>query len=1214
MEKKILVRRLTAIVCLLAMLLSILPMGAFAGEEEVLQGNCGADGDGSNLTWSLDADTGTLTISGTGAMKNYTVEDRAPWDDFGYISEVVISEGVTSVGDFAFPHFFCAGFKLPQSLERIGKQSFYNCGFSGDDGLFTIPKGVTEIGERAFTCSYIDEISVEEGNTAYFVSDNCLIERATNTIIYACRGAVSIPTDIEGLKIGKEAFATFLGNSITVPANVVSVGMGAFDSEYLFDIYFLSDDTEIADGAVNTHRTAIHGNLDSNAEKYAKKYYGAVFAGLDEKVERGGKCGADGDGSNLTWTLDIETGVLEIKGSGAMADYLDESYGYSSTYAPWNIYSSVISEIKLPDGLTKIGTGAFIGVHNYTMIVEIPESVTEIGKKAFCDFGADAIIINSADTVIYDSEDTISEGTEIRGLAGSTAEAYANKYGRRFTLSKMTSDSGTCGAEGDGSNLTWSFDADTCILTISGTGAMADYLEEGEYGFTNTTAPWKNYSTAITEVKMSEGLTKIGAGAFMHMQNTSIWVIPESVAEIGEEAFGNSSIAEITIKSADTVIFDSPYTLSTAGTIKGHSGSTAEKYAEKYGRDFSDIDNPDGNGGKCGENLTWSFDADTGTLTISGTGAMKEFDQMANRPWHKFMSNVQKIVISDGVTSISDYAFYQLWNTQTVILPDSLQKIGICAFFGCDSLINIKLPKNLSEIGIGAFYGSHLGSDALSVDSGNTHFYMSNGCLIEKAEKRIIYACYNARIPTDIEGLVIGMGAFGDYAGSKLVVPSNVIKVEEGGLGSEYTCDIYFESSDVEIYDSEYTINSIAVIHGAKGSTAEEYANKYDRLFGSFDESFRRRGYCGAEGDGTGVQWMIDTDTGTLIITGNGKMKEYSYNYEEPWALYSNIIRRIYISEGIESVHGLAYFNDCDIYIENPNALIPVERYTDGFGYVSRVHGYKGSTAETYVKEQNDLHDFPTYEFILLIAHEHDYGNEWKSDSAKHWHECEICHSITDEADHSWDNGVITVNATESQEGQKKYTCEVCGAEKFETIGKLDHDHNYGDWKKDESKHWHECSKCHEKKDEADHSWDNGVTVVEATEDAGGQKKFTCDVCGATKLVDNEKLPHTHDYGEEWKSNDTKHWHECSKCHEKKDEADHNWDNGKVTKEPTEEADGEKLFTCSDCKATKTEKIEKLPTPPKTGLPIGIVITAILAAVLVVAFSIRKRKQYKTEG
>lgn len=213
-------------------------------------------------------------------------------------------------------------------------------------------------------------------------------------------------------------------------------------------------------------------------------------------------------------------------------------------------------------------------------------------------------------------------------------------------------------------------------------------------------------------------------------------------------------------------------------------------------------------------------------------------------------------------------------------------------------------------------------------------------------------------------------------------------------------------------------------------------------------------------------------------------------------------------------------------------------------------------------------------------------------------------------------DGYIKSPATCTAKAVYYYKCSICGAKGEQTFeaGGLKN-HNYGDdWKKNDSKHWHECSDCNAKADEADHSWDNGVTVVEATEDAGGQKKFTCDVCGATKLVDTEKLPHTHNFDENWKKDESKHWHECSKCHEKKDEADHNWDNGKVTKEPTEEADGEKLFTCSDCKATKTEKIEKLPTPPKTGLPVGIVITAILAAVLVIAFSIRKRKQYKTEG
>ena len=453
--------------------------------------------------------------------------------------------------------------------------------------------------------------------------------------------------------------------------------------------------------------------------------------------------------------------------------------------------------------------------------------------------------------------------------------------------------------------------------------------------------------------------------------------------------------------------------------------------------------------GNCGaegdsSNMQWSFDESTNTLTISGTGAMKEY-KPSDSPWREFVGKVQKLVISDGVTSISDGAFYEFHSIEAVILPDSLQRIGADAFYNCSNLGTagsvITLPKNLSEIGYGAFAESRLTRDVLSVDSENTHFYMSKGCLIEKAEKRIIYACADAEIPDDIEGLVLGDWSFGDYAMSRLVIPSNVVKVEACACLCSYIFDIYFESSDVEIIDDEWTISSTAVIHGAKGSTAEKYAEKYNRLFGGFNDSFRRRGYCGAEGDGTGVQWTIDTDAGSLIITGNGKMKEYSRFYDVPWGDYKSVINNIYISEGIESISEHTYIYQCDIYIENPDMLITAPGFVYTFGRGSRIHGYKGSTAEKFVKEANDEYgeqfggDF--YEFVLLTAHEHDYGSEWKSDSAKHWHECKICHNIIDETDHNWDNGKVTKELTEDADGEKLFTCSDCKTTKTEKIEKL---------------------------------------------------------------------------------------------------------------------------------------------------------------------------------
>lgn len=85
----------------LVMMLSLVPSVAFAADI-VASGNCGAEGDGSNLTWTLD-DAGTLTISGTGKMEDYGSFGLAPWHRYGSaIKSVNIDEGVTSIGKYAF--------------------------------------------------------------------------------------------------------------------------------------------------------------------------------------------------------------------------------------------------------------------------------------------------------------------------------------------------------------------------------------------------------------------------------------------------------------------------------------------------------------------------------------------------------------------------------------------------------------------------------------------------------------------------------------------------------------------------------------------------------------------------------------------------------------------------------------------------------------------------------------------------------------------------------------------------------------------------------------------------------------------------------------------------------------------------------------------------------------------------------------------------------
>ena len=115
-----------------------------------------------------------------------------------------------------------------------------------------------------------------------------------------------------------------------------------------------------------------------------------------------------------------------------------------------------------------------------------------------------------------------------------------------------------------------------------------------------------------------------------------------------------------------------------------------------------------------------------------------------------------------------------------------------------------------------------------------------------------------------------------------------------------------------------------------------------------------------------------------------------------------------------------------------------------------------------------------------------------------------------------------------------------------------------------------------------DHSWDNGAVTEEPTHVADGVKTFTCADCGGTKTEAIAKLVDDHTYGAWEKHDATQHKKVCA-CGDAQ-YADHNWDNGTVTTQPTVDTEGVKTFTCADCGETKTEAVAKLPaeTEPVT--------------------------------
>jgi hypothetical protein len=166
------------------------------------------------------------------------------------------------------------------------------------------------------------------------------------------------------------------------------------------------------------------------------------------------------------------------------------------------------------------------------------------------------------------------------------------------------------------------------------------------------------------------------------------------------------------------------------------------------------------------------------------------------------------------------------------------------------------------------------------------------------------------------------------------------------------------------------------------------------------------------------------------------------------------------------------------------------------------------------------------------------------------------------------------------------------------------------EWKSDDTNHWHECSRCHDKKDEAAHDYgsDNvcdtcgyyktvphthNLTLVAAKAatctTAGNSAYYTCDGCdkwfadatGSVEITDKTSVKISapgHTAGTEWKSDDTNHWHECSRCHDKNDEAAHSTSEWIIDTAATETAEGAKHKECTVCK-----KVLETATIPATG-------------------------------
>ena len=726
--------------------------------------------------------------------------------------------------------------------------------------------------------------------------------------------------------------------------------------------------------------------------------YEDLMTELAITIVNGGYCG-----DNLYWELDEATGVLTISGNGAMSDWNN----------PWNEYRYSIKSVVIEEGVTNIGSNAFMDCYEMTEIT-IPESVTYIGENAFSNCSnltavripngvqsigsyAFSYCSNLADITVSDSVNYIGDNAfydctslaEIDLSGNITHIGYGAFYGSGLTHITIPE------------NVTY-IDSQTFAncANLASIAIPQNMMGIGWDAFYNctglTTVNYQGYEENKTDIMIDSGNDNILNANWIYREGAErTGIVIENLPDkteywVNEEFYIGGLTVAVTYSDGVKLDIWEGFTVSDVDTSTAGTKTVTVTYKDLT-TTFTVIVKD--KTGACGENATWTL-SEAGVLTISGTGAMDNWGNGVMAPWYQWSGSITTLVIQDGITGLGAFAFYGCYGLTEVPIPDSVTVLGDYAFSGCRSLSAIEIPKGVTSIGTCAFSAcTSLAEITIPDGITNLSYGMFEYCPM----------LTEITIPASVTSI-------GDYAFSncgrlatvhfqgdqKQMLEITIGKNNESLMSASWNCNT--QEGDPEItgigiktlpakteymlYENLDTTGLVLTVQFSDGSQVEITGgfaiSGFDSSltgsqmltvsYGGFTDCFDIKIIKGGTFSDTLV-WVLD-DNGVLTIFGTGAM----YDYNNPWRDWSYEIRSVVIEDGVTRI-GADAFSWCEYISE---ITIPASVISIGYSafegcyslYTVNYGGTRNQSKEIDIAEWNDYLTQATWVYPTVAVHQ----------------------------------------------------------------------------------------------------------------------------------------------------------------------------------------------------------------------------------------------------